>query len=156
MQDNFELTIQAITEEAKTAIPSEIRQFYQSQKNRKLTAKKHKNSFLDEKRLKFPVKDPNGLYNCPLIYAAFMRGRINEQRAAKGKLRNDLGGGYYQRMGKHAKSLFDSCNCSKQLHIKLNQEDIGELDFIEFANLLQIEESMLIDEDFENDIDILN
>ena len=148
----LQIVLQAITEEANTKIPNSIREVYNSTKNRQETLEKYgRDVFLDPKRLKFPVKDPNGKYHCALIYAAYMRGKMNAQRSAKGRLKNDLGGGYYERMGKRAKELFSKCNCADKLNIKLNQEDIGILDFIQFMDLLEIDETMLSDE---IDIDI--
>ena len=104
-----------VLEEIDKMLPTEFKQFYQSQNNRKIILQKYgEQSFLLPKALKFPIVDPNtGKPDCRLIYAAYIRAK---QWVGKNP--------EYKEVIEKAKSLYDNFECKNTIKVAINESDI--------------------------------
>jgi hypothetical protein len=127
--------IQDILEEVATSldrkIPSELREKLKSKGYRQeLFDSVGRTAFLDPDNQKFPVKDEKGKYICQLIYAAYLRAKMNIGR------KNNVPDSYYQSISQKAKILFKSNKCDESMRITLHEGD--DLDCVSFFELFDL------------------
>lgn len=125
--EDVNLVLNVTLEELDKAIPEDLKAKLQDPQYRKdLLKMVGPTAFLDQDGLKFPVKDEKGAYVCQLIYAAYLRAKMNIGRHHK----NGQPDSYYQSIMNKAKILFGSNKCDSAMNIHL-KEDI-ELDYVTF------------------------
>lgn len=125
------------------AIPIELRQKLKDTNYRKSLLKLvGRTAFLDPDNLKFPVKDEKGKYVCQLIYAAYLRAKINIGRTRK----NQVPDSFYQSIANKAQILFKSTNCDQSMRINLHEDDSESyVDFFGLFDLSQIKNTQLFE-----------
>lgn len=134
----MENTVQLILEESliqlDKAIPAELKEKLKSPKFRQELLKKvGRTAFLDADKLKFPVKDLDGTYVCQLVYAAYLRAKVNIGRPNR---TSGIPDSYYQSIANKAKILFKSNRCDEAMRIHLSEN--SELDYTSFFDLFDL------------------
>lgn len=128
---NIQDVLEVTTSTLNRKIPGELREKLKSKGYRQeLLNVVGRTAFLDSDNQKFPVKDETGKYVCQLIYAAYLRARMNIGR------KNTVPDSYYQSICQKAKILFNSNKCNESMKITLQEGD--ELDYISFFELFDL------------------
>jgi hypothetical protein len=126
------------------AIPTELRAKLKDKNYRKELLKLvGRTAFLDPDNLKFPVKDENGKHVCQLIYAAYLRAKMNIGRSNR---KNQVPDSFYQSIANKAQILFKSTNCDESMRINLHEDDSENyVDFFGLFDLSQISNTELFE-----------
>ncbi len=108
------------------SLPTNIQKQISKASTRNEMLEKYGNkAYLLPEKLKFPVVSPDtGEYNCKMIYAA--RARALQYAGRKPE---------YKDIAKKAENLYNQLNCSQKMNVKLNEEI---MDIVEFLQILEI------------------
>jgi hypothetical protein len=142
MENTVHIMLEEALQHLDKAIPSDLKENLKKPSFRKdLLKKVGRTAFLDADTLKFPIKDMDGKYVCQLIYAAYLRAKVNIGRPNR---INGIPDSYYQSIANKAKILFKSNKCDEAMQIHLSEgDDIDYTSFFEFFDLSTITDKEL-------------